>query len=291
MQAKINKNVKEYHMTLGNKIADLRKKNNMTQGELGERLHVTFQAVSKWERDESQPAFDTLCEIAKLFSVPIGYFSVDGESVGGEDGASSTLHNTMNAPDLLGICSQCGTAVKKGEAWSERPVLCMACHEDQEKKAREEKAAAIRKEKARRQDLLRQRNRGLIVGAIVAVIAAVVYCVTMVNSENPVSLIAPSIISVIVVFTFVSQLFWDGIVVNVTLAGGRVIGTPGVIFEFSFDGVIFLILVKLFFALLRGILYLLSLLFFVVVAMLISPFTFIPECRKLSRGQEATWLA
>lgn len=42
--------------TNGEIINALRKLNNLTQAELGGTLNVTSQAVSKWERDESEPA-------------------------------------------------------------------------------------------------------------------------------------------------------------------------------------------------------------------------------------------
>ena len=38
---------------VGEMIAGLRKQRGITQAELGERLNVTFQAVSKWERGVS----------------------------------------------------------------------------------------------------------------------------------------------------------------------------------------------------------------------------------------------
>lgn len=41
-------------MTLGKRIADLRKNQNMTQEELSEKLGVSPQAVSKWETGVSQ---------------------------------------------------------------------------------------------------------------------------------------------------------------------------------------------------------------------------------------------
>ena len=40
--------------TVGNQIAALRKEKGLTQAELGERLGISFQAVSKWERGVSQ---------------------------------------------------------------------------------------------------------------------------------------------------------------------------------------------------------------------------------------------
>ena len=63
-------------MNVANKIVKLRKAKGMTQSDLGKELNVTYQAVSKWERDESQPDFDTICKIAKIFGVPIDRKSV-----------------------------------------------------------------------------------------------------------------------------------------------------------------------------------------------------------------------
>ena len=39
---------------VGNQIAILRRNKGLTQNELGERLGISFQAVSKWERGVSQ---------------------------------------------------------------------------------------------------------------------------------------------------------------------------------------------------------------------------------------------
>ena len=84
-------------------------------------------------------------------------------------------------------------------------------------------------------------------------------------------------------FFFVSQLFWDGAVVDCALAGGKVIGTPGIIFEFSLDGFIFLIGMKILFALLRlGVMVFTSLVC-VLAAIFISPFTFLPAMHRVTR--------
>ena len=37
---------------VGRKISELRKKNNMTQLELADKMGVSFQAVSNWERGD-----------------------------------------------------------------------------------------------------------------------------------------------------------------------------------------------------------------------------------------------
>ncbi len=50
-------------------IKDLRKKKNMTQDELAEKLNVTRQAVSNWENGKSQPDIETLTKLAEIFDV------------------------------------------------------------------------------------------------------------------------------------------------------------------------------------------------------------------------------
>ena len=40
---------------IGNKIAEARRKINISQAQLAERLFISPQAVGKWERGESMP--------------------------------------------------------------------------------------------------------------------------------------------------------------------------------------------------------------------------------------------
>lgn len=40
--------------SVGVKISELRKKHNMTQMELADKMNISFQAVSNWERGVSQ---------------------------------------------------------------------------------------------------------------------------------------------------------------------------------------------------------------------------------------------
>jgi DNA-binding XRE family transcriptional regulator len=42
-------------MNLGKKIIELRKKENMSQEELAEKIDVTRQTISKWELEETSP--------------------------------------------------------------------------------------------------------------------------------------------------------------------------------------------------------------------------------------------
>ena len=54
---------------IGKFIYDLRKKYNLTQAELANRLCVTAQAVSKWENGSSDPNTSNLIALAKLYKI------------------------------------------------------------------------------------------------------------------------------------------------------------------------------------------------------------------------------
>lgn len=58
-------------MTFAENLAFLRKKNNITQEQLAERLEVTRQSVSKWESGGSFPEMETLLKISEMFGVNI----------------------------------------------------------------------------------------------------------------------------------------------------------------------------------------------------------------------------
>ena len=60
-------------MTLetANRLYELRKKHNLSQEELAERLGVSRQAVSKWERSEASPDTDNLIALAKIYDLSL----------------------------------------------------------------------------------------------------------------------------------------------------------------------------------------------------------------------------
>ena len=54
-----------------NKLLQYRKKNNLSQEELAEKIGVSRQAISKWERAEASPDTDNLILLAKLYGVSL----------------------------------------------------------------------------------------------------------------------------------------------------------------------------------------------------------------------------
>ena len=60
-------------MTIGQRIAQKRKEQGLSQEALGERLGVSRQSIYKWESDAALPEIDKLVALAKLFGVTVGW--------------------------------------------------------------------------------------------------------------------------------------------------------------------------------------------------------------------------
>ena len=264
---------------LGKKIASLRKEKGMTQRELGEELNISYQAVSKWERGESYPDFDTISKMAKIFGVEISYF----ESA--DAGAVAEAEEEDDKP--IGICKTCGRMITAAQAYMDTPYIkCNDCH------AREERARAQQREKEEKErrykeawerEAIAKLLTKSIVWAIIAsvlVLAGGIVTACTVKGMLVYGLVGGVVLSAFAFF-FVTQLFWDGVVVDVAECGGNVIGEPGVIFSFDLDGFIFLIAIKILFAVLRFIVWFATLIFFGAIAALISPFTFFPALKRV----------
>ena len=67
------------YMTFGEKLKKLRVENNLTQKELADKVHVTFQTISKWENDENEPDFSTLRELVKILNTSVDYLLGEDE--------------------------------------------------------------------------------------------------------------------------------------------------------------------------------------------------------------------
>ena len=58
-------------MTIGKRIAALRRKKNLKQDDLAQMLEVSPQAVSKWENDQTYPDISLLPKLAKILGVSV----------------------------------------------------------------------------------------------------------------------------------------------------------------------------------------------------------------------------
>ena len=57
-----------------NKIKDIREKNNLTQQQLADKLHINQQNIARYELNQRTIKMDFLLELCKLFNVKLDYF-------------------------------------------------------------------------------------------------------------------------------------------------------------------------------------------------------------------------
>jgi uncharacterized protein YjbI with pentapeptide repeats len=69
---------------IGSKIAEARKRANISQAQLAQRLFISPQAVGKWERGESLPDIITLNRLAEILGTDLNYFSEKFQSLARE---------------------------------------------------------------------------------------------------------------------------------------------------------------------------------------------------------------
>ena len=69
-------------MSIGERIAELRKLQNMSQGQLAQALDITRQAVSKWENDLAVPDALKMIHLADILDTDIEYLSTGRRNYG-----------------------------------------------------------------------------------------------------------------------------------------------------------------------------------------------------------------
>ena len=68
------------NIEIANRLQKLRKENGYSQEELADKLGISRQAVSKWERAESSPDTDNLIVLARLYNISLDDLLYDNES-------------------------------------------------------------------------------------------------------------------------------------------------------------------------------------------------------------------
>lgn len=69
-------------MSIGERITELRKEQNLSQGQLASALEVSRQAVSKWENDQSSPDSMKMIRLAEILDTDIDYLTTGRRNYG-----------------------------------------------------------------------------------------------------------------------------------------------------------------------------------------------------------------
>ena len=87
-------------MTFGEKLQKLRRESGLSQEKLAEQLHVSRQAISKWELGTAAPDTDNIVRLSKFFQVPLEYLMLEDctDPARPSGGARSRRHRRRRFP-------------------------------------------------------------------------------------------------------------------------------------------------------------------------------------------------
>ncbi len=280
----------------GNAIKVLRKRNDMTQSTLAEKLNISFQAVSKWENNLAQPDFDTILKMTEIFNTTLDEFTrlstpITANATHAEKVTSATPHTTPANQRLIGVCSNCGTSIYDEEQVGSRTpkLICKTCKTNLENKAKEEKRLkdlAIQKaakEKYRAEEIKKQVNfskfkKTLYIPAIIILcllaIAIIVFLVGDFNNKG--ILIGISCGAAVLAYLATPQVLWiDNAIAGIfTFTFRRSFRMPGLIIGLDIDSLIWAICVKFFLILLSVFLSVVVSAAGIALCMILAPFFF-----------------
>jgi uncharacterized protein YjbI with pentapeptide repeats/DNA-binding XRE family transcriptional regulator len=88
---------------IGQRIAEARKRKNLSQTQLAGQLFISSQAVGKWERGESMPDIITFTRLAEILGVDLNYFIGGSSDLAAEGSETEAKQKEQEDPGEQGI--------------------------------------------------------------------------------------------------------------------------------------------------------------------------------------------
>lgn len=287
---------------LGQTITEYRKKLSLTQKDLGEKLNVSPQAVSKWENGQAEPDASTIKKLCEIFKISTD--ELLGNTPPADEVAVAAAPAAPAEPQIIertvveqkiinGYCEDCNKPVGPGEYIVTRSGRGghnqhIYCHDCNNKRIHASRVSEYC-------DYKRQNKRSVIFGPLIAAGVTLIFCIVFLVfvKLNPAWVTGVLAVGVFVGWcAFGIQVFWeDSIVPEIFFFFLKSFKLPGVIFTLDLDGIIFLILVKvggaILGAILSVILFLFGLIFTPVASIFILPFAAIKRTLEGNRLRAA----
>lgn len=290
---------------LGDKIRELRTQNNITQKELSEKLFVTAQAVSRWEKNEVEPSIKTLTEIAKIFNVTVDQLLAEEDiqqnveqeeceellqpNVEQSDAEQEQQEVEKEEKYVLAVCEQCNkpifdsSDIVRVQEINDKVVLCKACHAANEKKKHNNAVSYG----------VSQRQKSWGWGIAAGVAAVLIALIVTLKLECKWQVVLGSCIGASAIYPFVACLLLRNNFVGemvAEIASWGFVRFPGVIFELDLDGILWLLTVKLAFWILGFMIataaLILGVVLGIVVGVFVYPFALVKSYRRPEEAED-----
>ena len=286
-------------MTLGQKIKKLRIEKGLTQKDLADQVHVTFQTVSKWEKDENEPDVSTLRELAKLFGCSMDYLLSEDETEAPEEVVEEPVVSPVEPVTKtiiihqkeLHVCERCKKDIPEDELEMEQVCTRPAgrghsatyrqayYHKSCLAELRKERAEADRRAKAAKAARSKKLSFGWgIAGGVVAlVITLLILLLTPACKEavHPAIAVLLSILAGYGIFAMLYCIISGSYIGEVFVwCAGLSIKFPGLIFSWDLEGFAWLIAMKILFAVLGFLIGVFALLFAIALSVALGMVSF-----------------
>lgn len=284
-------------MTLGQKLKKLRFEKGLTQKDLADQLHVTFQTVSKWESDTNEPDIATLKELAKFYGCSYNYLLSEDE----EESKEEKVEEPVVTPVVeqvtktvivhqreLHVCERCEKDIPEGDLVMED--ICVRPggrgHSAEYRKAYYHKHCLEELNKERAEQKRRQRAAhcssakkkcfgwGIAAGVTALGIALAVF-LTHTDVVHPALGVLYSVLIAYGMFAMLYCILSGSYIGDVFVwCASLSIKFPGLIFSWDLEGFAWLIAMKILFAVLGFLIGVLALLFAIVLSAALGGFSF-----------------
>ena len=241
---------------LSNNIKSLRMQNGLTQKELADKLHITSQAVSRWEKGEVEPSVSTIGQMAEIFGV------TTDEIIGGPDKKPAEKIVTKVEKEyivtkdkpVLAVCDICkknlyltNDIIKKDmrddDGEMREHIICKECEEKFKQEEFNQKVDYGNS----------QRVKSFIFSPLISLLILGIGIPTILKNGYGTNGVIIIVLIAVLSFTFASCVFFNNNCVKYTffaIASWGVVKCPGLIFSFDLGGITWLIGMKILFWLL-----------------------------------------
>jgi len=92
---------KDFNAIIGKNLFQLRKNKKLTQMEVAEKFNYSDKSISKWEKGESLPSVEILCELATFYGVSLDDLTKDGETLPVLENNTPEKNNKAKTPRMF----------------------------------------------------------------------------------------------------------------------------------------------------------------------------------------------